>query len=296
MTYTKPLSEIIQSRFSCRSYSKQPIPDTPRHALREAAESTVVGPLGTPLRFCLVAAEHGDSDALRGLGAYGLVRSPAAFIVGATKRGDKSLEDFGYSAESLVLRATDLGLGTCWIGGFFTRSSFSRRIRAGKDEQISAVISVGVIENEKAARRGIVRRLSGGHKRLPWESLFFEEQFGMPLSKEAAGPIAVALEAVRLGPSASNKQPWRILRAGRSWHFFLQRTPGYSPGLSKRLFGVEDLQRVDIGIAMCHFELTLRKVGLEGRWIVQPPQANLPDSLPEYTASYEELYLGPPEA
>jgi nitroreductase len=287
MTYTKPISEIIQSRFSCRSYAKQPIPDTLRHVLREAAESTVVGPLGTSLRFCLVAAEHGDSNALRGLGAYGSVRSPAAFIVGATKRGDKSLEDFGYSAESLVLQATDLGLGTCWIGGFFTRSSFSRRIRAGKDEQIPAVISVGVIDDEKAARRGIVRRLSGGHKRLPWESLFFEGQFGIPLSKEAAGPVALALEAVRLGPSASNKQPWRALRVGRLWHFFLKRTPGYSPGLSKTLFGVEDLQRVDIGIAMCHFELTLQGLGLGGRWIVQPPQMNLPDSLTEYAVSFE---------
>lgn len=285
--YSKPLAELIRSRFSCRSYARQPIPETARRVLREAAGTVVVGPLGTSLRFCLAAAEQGDSAALRGLGTYGFIRNPAGFIVGAVKRRDKNLEDFGYAAESLVLLATDLGLGTCWIGGLFTRSSFSRRVHLGTDERIPAVISVGVIDDEEAARAGAVRRLSGGHRRLPWESLFFDGGLVTPLTREAAGSGAAALEAVRLGPSASNKQPWRILRAQRFWHFFLRRTPGYPPGLGRTLFGVEDLQRIDLGIAMCHFELTMRELGLEGRWVVRPPATDLPDALTEYTVSYE---------
>jgi hypothetical protein len=246
----------------------------------------VAGPLGTSLRFCLVAADQGDSTALKGLGTYGFIRNPAGFIIGAVGAGEKNLEDFGYTAESLILLATDLGLSTCWIGGVFTRSSFSRRIQAGMDERIPAVISVGVIDNEQAARTGTARRISGGHRRLPWESLFFDEQFGAPLSKQAAGPAVPALEAVRLGPSASNKQPWRVLRAGRSWHFFLQRTPGYPPELGRKLFGIEDLQRIDIGIAMSHFELTMKVLGLQGRWIVQPIQEKPPDALTQYVVSY----------
>jgi hypothetical protein len=223
---------------------------------------------------------------LKGLGTYGFIRNPAGFIIGAVRAGDKNLEDLGYIAESLIILATDLGLGTCWIGGVFTRSSFSRRIQAGADERIPAVISVGVIDNEQAARAGTARRISGGHRRLPWESLFFDERLGAPLSREAAGPAATALEAVRLGPSASNKQPWRILREGQFWHFFLQRTPGYRPGLGQRLFGIEDLQRIDIGIAMCHFELTMKGLGLQGRWVVQPIQDSPPDALTQYVVSY----------
>jgi len=286
MTYSKPIMEIIESRFSCRSYAKRPIPEASRRALRETTESIVAGPLGTPLRFCLVAADQGDSTALKGLGTYGFIRNPAGFIIGAVKPGEKNIEDFGYTAESLILLATDLGLGTCWIGGIFTRSSFLRRIHAGTDERIPAIISIGVVDDEPAARAGITRRISGGHRRLPWESLFFDEQFGTPLSKESAGPAAPALEAVRLGPSASNKQPWRVLRAGRSWHFFLQRTPGYPPGLGRKLFGIEDLQRIDIGIAICHFELTMRGLGLPGRWAVQPIHEDLPDAFTEYVVSY----------
>ena len=37
----------------------------------------------------------------------------------------------------------------------------------------------------------------------------------------------MVLEMVRRGPSASNKQPWRVVRAGERWHLYLQRTRGY---------------------------------------------------------------------
>ena len=116
--------EIIESRFSCRSYSN----DLSRKfvSLEERCgrltESNGSGPLGTSLRFCLVAADDGDSTVLKGLGTYGFIRNPAGFIIGAVKAGEKNLEDFGYTAESLILLATDLGLGTCWIGGIFTRT------------------------------------------------------------------------------------------------------------------------------------------------------------------------------
>ena len=67
---------------------------------------------------------------------------------------------------------------------------------------------------------------------------------------------------VRLAPSASNRQPWRII-AGRSrkdFHFFLERTPGYN----NNRFVKSDLQRVDMGIAMCHFELAMKESGFNG--------------------------------
>ena len=109
------------------------------------------------------------------------------------------------------------------------------------------------------------------------------------MTPEAAGPFATALEMVRLAPSASNKQPWRIVREGRRWHFFLQRTPGYSGGLAGRLLKVEDIQRVDIGIAMCHFELAARELGLHGAWAVRPPHIETTDPLVHYVVTWEPL-------
>jgi len=94
------------------------------------------------------------------------------------------------------------------------------------------------------------------------------------------------LSWARLGPSASNKQPWRIIQAGNAWHFYLQRTRGYGDSLTFKLLGLADLQRVDMGIAMSHFQLTAAELGLSGQWAVQEPEIKKPDRLTEYIVSW----------
>jgi nitroreductase len=90
---------------------------------------------------------------------------------------------------------------------------------------------------------------------------------------------------VRLGPSASNKQPWRFVRQASAWHLYLHRTPGYGKGISS-LSATADLQRVDMGIAMSHFALTARESGLEGGWHVDDPGIAPPDEHIEYVATW----------
>ncbi len=93
-----------------------------------------------------------------------------------------------------------------------------------------------------------------------------------PNTDPGAAAFAPVLDALRWAPSASNKQPWRILRRGETWHFYLQRTKGYGKGTATfALLRLADLQRVDMGIAMCHFDLVARERGLSGGWVVDPP-------------------------
>lgn len=65
---------------------------------------------------------------------------------------------------------------------------------------------------------------------------------------------------LRLAPSASNKQPWQIIKDGSSFHFHLEESKLY------RMILKYNLQRLDMGIAMCHFELTVNQLGLKGKW------------------------------
>ena len=51
-----------------------------------------------------------------------------------------------------------------------------------------------------------------------------------------------------------------------------------------------DLQRLDMGIAMCHFELAADEAGFDGEWVVDDPGIELPDDLTEYTTSWIEKY------
>lgn len=282
----QPVTTTIPQRFSCRSYAERPLEAAPQQQVRHFLAHMLPSPLGTATRFELVAANAQDREALRGLGTYGFIRGATGFIVGAMGPGTKNLEDYGYQMEQAILYATGLGLGSCWLGGSFTKSSFAHKIRVSSGESVPAVTALGYIADEQGARNGLLRRRVNGSNRLPWERLFFEEKFDRPLSPEGAAGYAQALEMVRLGPSATNRQPWRLVRQGNAWHFYLQRTPGYRHGLTARLFRYHDLQRLDLGIAMCHFALTARELGLAGRWMLQDPELPLPNSLTEYSVTW----------
>jgi hypothetical protein len=197
-----------------------------------------------------------------------------------------SPEDFGFLLEQVILYATDLGLGTCWLGGTFTKSSFARKINTRSDELVPAVCAVGYIAEKPRRIETWLKSRRGTKTRKPWSQLFFDHQFGNPLPNHNSAAYQQALEMVRLGPSASNRQPWRVINDGNRWHFYLQRTPGYRDNLLTRWTTVADLQRMDMGIAMCHFELAATEIGLAGGWQIQDPKIELPDEFTEYIVSW----------
>jgi nitroreductase len=286
MEFSRSITEIIRQRFSCRAYLERAVERPVVEKLKGAAADFTVGPLGSKVRFDIVAASPGDQSALKGAGTYGLIKKPQAFIIGAVSPLAKGLEDFGYAMEHLVLHATDAGLGSCWIGGIFSKSNFAIKIKAAQGEIVPAVVSLGYIENLEKAKNRAMRVKINAINRNAWEGQFFSGKFGTPLTVEEAGRYTDPLEMVRIAPSASNKQPWRIVKIEGAWHFFLERTKGYGGGIIFKLFRLADIQRLDMGIAMCHFELTARQLGLAGEWKVEEPNLERPEQT-EYVASWK---------
>lgn len=280
------ITEVIRKRYSCRNYQTAPISAEHQTHLNQFIADLGAGPFGTPQRFALVAAADHDRSSLKKLGTYGYIKNSPGFIVGATESGEFDLEDYGYQMERIILEATRFGLGTCWLGGTFTKSSFSQKISAVEDELVPAVTSIGYPAAQRRWIETIRRPNPTVERRLPGESLFFEGGFDRPLSKADAGSFADPLEMVRLAPSASNKQPWRFVREDGHWHLYFQRTPGYREGFLVKLVTVADIQRLDIGIAMLHFEITAREIGLSGRWQRREPTIKKPDELTEYVVSW----------
>jgi hypothetical protein len=278
---------MVRRRYSCRTYRPEPIAAAQQRLLTAFMAANRMGPLGSQARFALVAAAPGDDSALRRLGTYGFIKGATGFIVGAVGRAPHDLEDYGYLLERVILYATELGLGTCWLGGTFTRSTFVRRFGGlERGETMPSVASIGLIGDDGSAR---IREREEGSRRLPSSELFFERGFGERLDLDAVGPHAEALEAVRMAPSATNKQPWRVVRDGAAWHFFLRRTKGYGKGSALfKVLRIADLQRVDLGIAMCHFELVAREHGLAGSWVVRDPGIPLPGKDAEYVVTWAE--------
>lgn len=262
MQFQKSVAELVQERTSWRRYTSQPIPVEKLDELQSFLTKLPRPPFETPLRFTIATATAEDPQALKDLGTYGFIRNPAAFIIGAVKPGGRDLEDYGYVMEMIVLRATELGLGTCWLGGTFSRSSFAERIGKAADETVPAVASLGLRTGARGTLDRLIRWGAGSKNRLPFEKLFARRAADAPMTQAAAEVYGLPLEMVRLAPSASNKQPWRMLIDGDEVHLYLLRTPGYY----KPYLRIADIQRIDMGIAMCHFELAARESGNRGGW------------------------------
>ena len=264
--------EAIAQRISVRSYSEQPITDQVRSQLEELCRDNGSGPFGAAVRFVLLDLESPGGEAQKPLGTYGVIRGARYYILGAVKEGKGALEDIGYCMEKIILKATELGFGTCWLGGTFKRSAFAARMQLAADELLPAVTPVGYPSRVISGADRQVRFSAGSNKRKPWNEMFFASDGKTPLTEADAGVYKQALEAVRMGPSASNRQPWRIVKDNHGdFHLFLRENPLYN-----RIMGKFRLQYIDMGIAMCHFELAARQLGLPGNWKVNGLAFDLP--------------------
>jgi len=260
--------EAMKRRVSVRSYADQPVEQSVKEKIRSLLEAQNLGPFGNKVRLSLIDLSDMEQAETRQLGTYGFIRGARLYVAGVVSQRPGAMQDFGYCLEQVVVGITRLGLGTCWLGGTFKRAGFAKRLSVSDDEVIPAISPIGHAREKRTVRERVLRRFVGADQRKPWAALFFEGDWNRPLPREAAGVYTTALECLRLAPSASNMQPWRIVKSKDTnvFQFFLKRTPGYG----KFLRGL-DLQLVDMGIAMSHFELAARETGLDGTWKAGDP-------------------------
>jgi hypothetical protein len=289
--FSKPIQEIISERKSIRTYKDILIPENEKSSIKDFINLNTQTPFNSEIRFKIV--ETGEFDRNQ-LGTYGMISGAKNFIAGAVKKdavldgkiliAQEKFIDYGFALEKIILFLTDAFFGTCWLGGTFNKTGFSKKINVGTDEIIPAVTPFGHGSQRRALVDRMIRGVAGSKFRKKSSELFFKNDFLTPLSIDETGIYAKPLEMIRIAPSASNKQPWRILKDknGKFFHFFLQRTKNYP----KIPFGV-DMQMIDMGIAMCHFELTCRELEIEGIWQkLELPEVSIDKILPGEDISY----------
>jgi nitroreductase len=252
------VSETIRKRSSWRTYIKKPLNKDDLHELEKFISSDIDTPFGNTPRFKVIEKKSES----RQLGTYGFIHGATNFIIGAVSDAPMAVEDYGYALERLILKATEMGLGTCWLGGTFNRTAFGETIGLVDSELMPAITPVGYVKEERRLTERVMRWAVKANVRKPWSDLFFDSDISF-LSSDAAGVYGEAFENVRLGPSASNGQPWRLVLDGEKVHFYAMgvRTKTYSP-----------MKRLDMGIAFCHFELTMKEKCVLGQWSVSNPE------------------------
>ena len=255
--------ELIRMRRSVRTFDGRLLPPFASEALRAFA-AKAENPWGVPVEIrILPAGEDGlTSPVIAGETAYaGAKVSP----------GPAAELGCGYSFEWFMLEALGLGLGSVWLGGTLNRPAFAKAMELGEGELMPCVTPLGYPAKKMSLKETVMRKATRADTRKPFGELFFDGDFHTPLTPEAAGPLSEALEAVRLAPSAVNKQPWRVLRREGTCFFYKKGDKGFvNPETG-------DLQKIDLGIAVAHFALAAESAGLAFRLTEEGPGLPAPE-------------------
>lgn len=262
--------EMIRKRKSVRSFDGHALKSEDRAALDRFIQAQT-NPFDVPVDFRLLdAKEYGLSSPV--------IVGADLYLAAKVKRCKHYEIGFGYSFEHACLYAESLGIGTVMLAASLSRAAFEKAMEVQNDEVLPVASPIGYPTQKRSIRETLMRKGLKADERIPFEQLFFDKQFGDPLTVSSAGVFADALEMVRLAPSAANKQPWRAVVTGDTVHFYEEKSLKDSP--------LGDIQKVDVGIALAHFDLTMQENGCNGRFIEADPGLALPENV-QYVISYE---------
>lgn len=272
-----PVEEVVRKRYSVRNYKEQEIEENMKKEIRDFID-TLENPFGKKVKFHFL--DNDDMKNEKKLGTYGVIKGAKQYIGTTIKKEPMALEALGYELEVVILYLAYRGIGTCWLGGTFNRKGFAKAMNIEEGEIFPIITPYGYAATNKHTIDKIMRKVIKADHRKEWNQLFYKDDFNTNLTKEDSGDFAFPLEMVRLGPSASNKQPWRILLKEDTFHFYEYKEPRYSESFPY------DIQRVDMGIAAAHFDLAVKEKGIKGHFDTKSePKLELPKNM-EYIFSW----------
>lgn len=121
-------ADLVRSRYSVRAYRPDPVPDDLLAEVLEAARLAPTASNRQPIRIILIHTAGREAELGRIYGRPWFVQAPLVLAV-CTIPGEAwaraSFDGRSYAdvdaaivMDHLVLAATDLGLGTCWVAAF----------------------------------------------------------------------------------------------------------------------------------------------------------------------------------
>lgn len=259
---------MISRRVSRRRYERLSVPSVLREQLEKiCGPCTLAGTPGAPqvmpgsvpaeARVCLI--DDPDHRLFTGVvGGYGKVTGTplAAAMIGRGPAAGPVPDDIqaavGYLGEGLILEATRLGLGTCWIAGSFDSAGAAELADLAPGERVIAVTPLGFATQRQGPGELLLRTAVKASARLSVEKL------APGLLDGGWPPWAItAVQAARLAPSGGNRQPWRFHMEGGT--LIMTR--------AEKLYWTAP---IDFGIARLHVELGALHEGVTLAWAPLP--------------------------
>ena len=190
---TMAFDDIVKTRRSVREYQSRPVKEEDIAAICEAARWAPSACNAQTWRFVAVTdralIDRLCDEALRPVIRNKWLRQAPLIIVGcsqldivANRIGTRvtGIEyyqiDLGIAMEHMVLKATELGLGTCYVG-WFKEDKVKGILRIPERVRVSALLAVGYAADTPPAKRS----------RKPLSKILFSETWANPFPAQWSG-------------------------------------------------------------------------------------------------------------
>lgn len=199
--------EWLQQRHSVRAYSEDPVPPTLLNKLK--ATVTMINTHQHGLKFQIITD---DPEPMKSFSrSYGSFTNPRNYMAAVVDTAVENVyERAGYFAEQFAVKAVEIGLGTCFVGGTFNSGKVKAQLRAG--EKVAFIVLFGFpLGKEKILARLTVKMT---HRKTKLPADFFKPTEDAAQAMSMFPDLKLGLEGVACAPSALNKQPVRIFLKG----------------------------------------------------------------------------------
>ncbi len=200
--------DLMRSRHSCRSFQSRNLTTEHHQELMGKIElysqqSELLG--NRPIRF-----EYVDAP----LTVWPVVGAHEFLVAIAPREyNGLSIVDVGRSLQKIVLHATEMGLGTCWIGPGADQKSIIQHLGDSynsKQDHVICVCAIGYESMFKPLLIRVVQKLQ--HKRIPLTELFLSDpdcKSAITTSSEPFNEYGRCYEVCQWSPSSYNGQTTR---------------------------------------------------------------------------------------
>ncbi len=229
--------EELRNRHSVRSFSVKPVDESLVNKLKSIV--TMINSHESGLNFQLV---FNDGNPFRGFTrSYGMFKNVSNYLACVIDPSfPNAAERAGFFAQQFVMEAVTLGLGTCFVGGTFSRKDCNVSVRVY--ENIPFIVAFGYPEGKPKGVYGFFTGLMHRKDKKPRE--FFagpDSLYDEAINKFSF--LTTGLEAVASAPSSLNRQPVRLT---------LKNAEGEN-SIVAFTSGSYEKEAVDLGIAKFNF-------------------------------------------
>nr|WP_300091336.1 nitroreductase family protein [Sedimentibacter sp.] len=190
------------------------------------------------------------------------------YLIFLSEEKDYYIENTGYAAEDIMLKAWELGIGSCWIT-FKDGEEIKKKLNINSDKKVTALISLGFDDNKNKVIYETVYEHNPSKTevkiiednvadRLGIRDVVFMNKWGNNADPDELTNMGLleAFVSARRAPSTKNRQPWRFI-VDDGTIILAVRSDSYAD---------EYEEKIDAAVIMLYFEAIIDSTLFDMKW------------------------------